>query len=284
MNPASINIPGSMPSDSQFHAESLHAIEVCQQHCHCPDHWHFLWAAMKAAGLRRGIYWQQSLFDALLAPRRLSPQRVLIAGSADAGALHVLHRSLGQGHVYHAIDRCQSPLQLLGEYAQSQGLPFSSARSDIQSPPAGPWDIILVHNTLVFLPEAQRIETLRRMAASLSTDGIILCAMRYNTALAETPPAAIHLECEKTHGLIARTFSAEPQIQRQLDPQVEAFVRGQLASLSQRASRPQFLAELASAGLRIVQTYPDHQVLPSVNSELNESLHIEAELMQLQPA
>lgn len=274
-----------MPSDSQFHSESLHALEVCRHHCHCQDHWHFLWAGMKAAGLRRGVYLQQPLFNTLLADRRNSPLRVLIAGSADAGALHVLHHALGSGEInYHAIDRCRSPLQLLEEYAQTHGIHLTTEISDIQSPPSGLWDIILVHNTLVFLQEQDRSATLRRMARSLSQGGIILCGMRYNTAPQALEAGALQQECDKTEAIFAKTFALQPDIVNLLRPMIEPFTRAQLASLAHRVGQNQFHSELANAGLRIIESCPDRQVLPSVASDLNATLNIEAELLLLQVA
>lgn len=285
MTYAMIDAAGSMPSDSQFHSESCHALEVCQQHCHCPDHWHFIWAGMKAAGLRRGIYLQQALFDQLLANRKQLRQQVLIAGSADAGALHVLHHALGNpGVSYHAIDRCQSPLQLLSEYAQAQDIRLTTGISDIQSSPPGPWDIILLHNTLVFLPEPARIETLRRLSESLSPDGTILCGMRYSIAPPDPDTATQARECDKTRTVIAQTFAGQPEIVELLHPMIEPYVQAQMTSLSHRACRSQFHSELARAGLRIVESCPDRQVLPSVTSELNAALQIEAELLLLQRA
>lgn len=275
-----------MPSDGQFHSESLHAIEVCKRHCHCHDHWHFLWAGMKAAGLRRGIYLQQNLFNTLLADRRDTCQRVLIAGSADAAALQVLHHALSNHEIaYHAIDRCQSPLQLLSEYAQAQGIRLTTGISDIQSLPTdGPWDVILVHNTLVFLPEQERIKTLKRMTDSLSQGGIILCGMRYNTTPQAQEPQVIEKECKKTAEILSTTFPDHPQVLDMLRPMIEPFVRGQLTSLSHRASRAQFHSELRAAGLRLIQSCPDQKVLPSVTSDLNDALNVEAELMLLQAA
>lgn len=285
MTSAPSDIAGAMPSDSQFHSESIHALEICRQHCHCHDHWHFIWAGMKAAGLRRGVYLQQHLFNTLLSKRRNTRQRVLIAGSADAGALQVLHHALGSGDIdYHAIDRCQSPLQLLAEYAQAQGIRLTTGISNIQSLPQGPWDVILVHNTLVFLSEQERIETLKRMATSLSDDGIILCGMRYNNAPQKQDPATIEKECERTEAILSRTFPLQPEILDMLSSMVAPFVQGLLTSLSHRATRVQFHSELSATGLRIVESCPDQRVLPSALSDLNDTLNVEAELMLLQAA
>lgn len=274
----------NMPTDGQFYSESLHAIEVCKAYCNCHDYWHFLWAGMKAAGLRRGIYLQKNLFDALLANRRSIPQRVLIAGSADAAALHILHQTLnGNANTYHAIDHCQSPLQLLAEYAQAEKIDLTTEISDIQSSPSGPWDIVLVHNTLIFLTSEQRIQTLRGIAKHLNRDGLILCGMRYNNAM-QISAADLKRECERTSMILSRTYAKHSAILNLLQPMIEPYVQAQLASLACRPDRSHFYAELNTAGLQIVESYPDQQVLPSVASDLNQSLNIEAELMLLQVA
>jgi len=278
-------ISGAMPSDGQFHSESLHALEVCRQYCHCRDHWHFLWAGMKAAGLRRGIYLQQELFDAFLESLRNTKQRVLIAGSADAAALHVLHQALGSSEItYHAIDRCQSSLQLLAQYAQTSAIQLTTGIADIQSLPQGPWDIILVHNTLVFLTEQERIDTLSRMAKYLSSGGVILCGMRYNSAPHTFETAVEEKECEKIKMIIDKTFAPNPEALELLHPMIKPFVKAQLESLLHRADRAQFHLELLTAGLQVIKSCPDQKVLPSVASDLNTALNIEAELLLLQLA
>lgn len=275
----------AMPSDSQFHSESLHALEVCQKLCHCQDYWHFLWAGMKAAGLRRGIYLQQNLFNTLLSNRRNTPQRVLIAGSADAAALHVLHHTFASSEItYHAIDRCQSSLQLLSEYAQTKGIRLTTEITEIQSLPQGPWDIILVHNTLVFLTKEERVETMRRMVKLLSSGGVILCGMRYSNARQVFEIEDEKKECDKTEAIFSKTFADYPQTFSLLRPKIAPYVKAQLKSLSHRADRVQFHSELVAAGLKIVESYPDQKVLPSVASDLNKALNIEAELMLLQVA
>lgn len=275
---------GTIPTDGQFYSESLHALEVCEKHCQCHDYWHYLWAGMKAAGLRRGIYLQQHLFNSLLSDRRHIRQRVLIAGSADAAALHVLHQTLDSDHViYHAIDRCESPLQLLAEYAQTHQIQLTTEISDIQSLPQGPWDIILVHNTFVFLSERERIESMSRMAKLLSSNGVILCGMRYSNVLQTFEVGDEIKECNKTEAIFSKTFAHHPKIVELLRPMIKPYVKAQFKSLLLRADRNKFHTELTSAGLQIIESYPDQQVLPSVASELNSTLNIEAELMLLQP-
>lgn len=108
--------------------------------------------------------------------------------------------------------------------------------------------------------------------------------MRYNIALSALDTGTQLRECDKTQSILAQTFSGQPEIVELLRPMVEPFVQAQLESLSHRASRAQFHSELASAGLRLVESFRDRQVLPSVTSEPNAALMIEAELLLLQNA
>jgi hypothetical protein len=182
--------PYRIPSDAEFLDEALHFIDVCRRDCSCPDHWHFLWAGLKAAGLRRGVYRQHDAFRRALDGRLRDGMKVLIAGAADAGSLDVLHAACGAACAeFTVVDRCQAPLTMVHEHAAARGLDVRTHRVDIARPlPAqGPWDVILIHNTLILMDRHARLAALRAASNALARGGLILCNARYN---APTSPHA----------------------------------------------------------------------------------------------
>ena len=60
--------PAAPLDDAAFLREAMTALPVCIRQCGCPDHWHALWAALKAIGLLRGIYVQREFLRQFLAP------------------------------------------------------------------------------------------------------------------------------------------------------------------------------------------------------------------------
>ena len=47
--------PASPDDDTSFMQQALRALPVCIAHCGCSDHWHLLWAGLKATGMLRGL-------------------------------------------------------------------------------------------------------------------------------------------------------------------------------------------------------------------------------------
>ena len=278
--------PHPPTTDREFFDASRRFLDVCKAHCRCEDHWHFLWAALKAGGLRRGVHQQQAVFQDLM--QRWLPEggQVLILGAADAGSLQVLDVAR-QGTPVHftLMDRCAAPLEDARAWARSRNLPLETREADVsRTELGGPWDLILVHNTLVLMDAEARARTLSALHRALAPHGVILCNMRYAESGQIDLARLIEDEVASIARTVRGTFAAEPALVDALLPMIRPNVTAQTRSLSERADRVGFLRELQAAGLAVLESHPERNAMRAMVSEFNADLHIRAELLVLRRA
>ena len=273
----------TLPSEQEFLAESLHFLDICKSNCSCHDHWHFLWACLKAAGLRRGVYHQYELFKSVLDDRLCDGSKVFIAGAADAGSLHVLHAVAGKKQVeFTVMDRCQAPLTMALGYAQLNRICLETQLGDISQLTADArWDIILIHNTLILMDKAARIKALKAAAERLTPQGIILCNVRYNTRVDLQDQSLAIEEAASVEKKIKIAFAAHPEAVVLVEPLILPYVLAQNASLSLRPDKAELTSEISHAGLEIIAAYTENSVMPSMVSQSNAVLNVSAELLLL---
>ncbi len=113
---------------------------------------------------------------------RPGPTRVLVCGAADETMLAVLADALGAERIaVHLIDACATPLILSQTYAARHGIVLST---DVDTAPEissvhGPFEAIVTDGLLSLLPDTEAREaTLRRLAALLAPDGVLLYTTR----------------------------------------------------------------------------------------------------------
>lgn len=272
-----------LPSEQEFFEESLNFITICQDHCDCPDHWHFMWASLKAAGLRRGIYHQYGVFRTVLADRIQDGSSIFIAGAADAGSLHVLHAAADGKQVdFTVMDRCQAPLTLLETYARQHAIRLTTRLGDISQLDHGAnWDAILIHNTLILMDRESRIKTLKETAKRLARNGIILCNVRYNTPPDLQDPKLPADECISITQKLETVFANQPGVMDLVRPMIMPYVQAQHASLARRPDKAELTLEIAQAGLEVFARYPETTVMRSMVSDQNSALNLQAELLLL---
>lgn len=267
--------------NDDFFSACINAIELSSKTCDCKNHWHYFWPTLKAAGLRRGIYLQRPIFEEFLQDRISKKQSILIAGSADSGTLEVLHDILKNvNNEYYAIDQCPTPLLLLSEYSKLNNINLETKISDISEKQSNKFDIILVHNTLVFSSKKHRLDTLTNFASHLNEGGIIICGMRYNTKYLFSE---LDFEFEKIKmlDLIESTFKNQPLLRELLFKKVDPYIHSQLISMTQRVQQDDFHSEINLSGLKIKHSRVDQMILPSMTSKINNRLDITAELLLL---
>lgn len=276
----------TLPSEQEFFAESLQFIDICKSKCACHDHWHFLWASLKAAGLRRGVYHQYELFKSVLEGHLYNGSKVFIAGAADAGSLHVLHAVAGNKQVeFTVMDRCQAPLTMAADYAQRHRIRLETQLGDISLLTTDVrWDTILIHNTLVLMGKAARINALKAAAERLTPQGIILCNVRYNTLIDCQDQTLAIDEAASIEKKLQVVFAAYPKVVALVEPLILPYVLAQNASLSSRPDKDEITSEIKHAGLEIIAAYPENSVMPSMVSERNAALNVSAELLLLRCA
>lgn len=248
----------SVPTNDEFRAESEQFLSICAEHCTCKNGWHFLWSAYKAAGRRRSVYFQQPLLAKLLAPMRQSVRSILIAGSADAGILSVLDSIFGSCIDYTAIDICAAPLVEMQRYAASKGITLGWEQTSLQDfVPQQTFDLVFVHNTLIYLQPAEAMLVLSKFKHCMHDNSMLTCGMRYErhpVGLSAMEPGEFAAEIRQ---MLDQTYSDRPDLVSLVAPHVDAYAASSCLGKLYRYDSIEFGEMLRSAGYQTVDAYTD---------------------------
>lgn len=244
--------------DSAYLREALHALPLCIEHCECPDHWHPLWAGLKAAGVRRNLHDQGGFLTALLAPYRTRVGRVMIAGAADTGSLEVLHAALDDARTrYEVIDRCEAPLRLVRERAGELGLDLVARHDQLESVRASePWDMVFIHYTLGFMSTSARQQFLRHLRQDMAGTGVVVCAVREHAALDASEAANEFTRAMQPMAQqLTRTFADYPELLAKLTHWLPDYASSRQQRQSHTPSFAQLMAEFDAAGFTVLEAH-----------------------------
>lgn len=244
--------------DDAFLREALHALPLCIEHCECPDHWHTLWAGLKATGVRRSLHDQGGFLSTLLAPHRKARGRVMIAGAADTGSLEVLHAALDDAHTrYEVIDRCEAPLRLVRERAHELGLDLCARHAQLETVRASePWDMVFIHYTLGFMSTPARQQFMSHLRQDMASTGVVVCAVREHTELKMNEAAR-----ELTNAMqpmvqqLAQTFADYPALLEEFMRWLPDYAASRQQRQGQAPNFAQLMTEFDEAGFTLVETH-----------------------------
>lgn len=241
-----------------FLREALHALPLCIAHCECPDHWHTLWAGLKATGARRSLHDQGGFLTALLAPHRKVRGRVMIAGAADTGSLEVLHAALDDAHTrYQVIDRCEAPLRLVRERACELGLDLRAQHELLEAVRASePWDMVFIHYTLGFMSKRARQQFLRHLRQDLARTGVVVCAVREHAAPGTSEVAdELARSLQRMAQQLTQTFGDHPALLEELMRRLPNYAASRQQRQSQAGDFAQLMAEFDEAGFTVLEAH-----------------------------
>lgn len=251
-----------LSDDRALQEQALRALPVCIAHCRCPDHWHVLWAGLKAIGLLRAVHGQQAFLDALL-PRHVKPApNVMIAGAADTGSLDVLCRALADPAArYTVLDLCDAPLQLVRERAVERALSVQTARMALDEACTGqPWDLVFIHYTLGFMNAVQRLRFLHRLRQGLAAGGTVVCAVREKRPTAPPPGDPVAARQQRADAWardalprIERTCTGRPDLLQPLRDGLPAYALSRMQREDGMPTVQTVCEEFASAGFRLLE-------------------------------
>ncbi len=158
--------------------QARRALELGRIHCKCPGRYHWLYSAMRASGVVASLKSEESRLAPLLAPLMRDGSRIMIGGSADPGLFCAVGRIAASPEAdITIVDRCASPLQLIGEFAQTKGLRCRTLNSDLLALSGREqWDLIFLHYTLNFVEPDLRGRFFATVASALSPGGVLVCA------------------------------------------------------------------------------------------------------------
>lgn len=274
-----------VPSNADFLDESLQFLEICRRHCTCPDNFHFVWSALKASNKRRSIYFQQPLLKEMLAGRLDRAKNVLLAGSSDAGILHVLNSIVerGQPH-FTAIDICAAPVEEIKRYAAQNQIDVNAFQCAMHEVPlASSYDVIFVHNTLCFVDAEAALKILLHFRNGVKPGGMIICGMRYEFMDEMEPKEATDSETTLMKEMVANTYRDHPHLVEMLEPMLYRYAVTKHARERYRYTEPLFLELVARAGFKVVQSFADNLTPPVVLNSLPGNSSIISKVYMLEP-
>lgn len=166
--------------------QAVRAQELGHRYCTCSDHYHVVWAALRAAGFLGSLrHEEDALFD-VLSPFLGDRSRVLIGGSADAATLCAVKRMAGSRQPHIAVvDKCQAPLKLIEEFCALRAQPSVTIHADLfDIGQFGQWDAIVLNYTHSFIDPAVRVRFFSALASALSPGGTLVCLAKHGKGIA----------------------------------------------------------------------------------------------------
>lgn len=174
--------PGSCGEDHGYNLSRV--TEIARLHCGDCEQYHVTTPLNRLVGqsgwngkARKILieFSQQFLIERRPVASRID---IVIAGAADtsilascAHAASVAGPDLTNLH-FTVLDKCETPLVLCRDFAQIHQLQLVASAVDLtKTAKSYPADLIVMHNTLSFLPPSDRITTLRECVKWLKPDG-----------------------------------------------------------------------------------------------------------------
>jgi hypothetical protein len=161
-----------------FEDEAREIFPLATAHCgDCRDY-HLTRPYLNLGGVSRGPERDRTLFAPMLT--RLVPNgaRVLLAGAADTGLLRFVLSATGElAPRITVADQCETPLALCRLFANDAGVAIETRRADlIDATGLGPFEVIVGHLVLGYMPVDQRVAFLRNLAGMLTSAGTLIIA------------------------------------------------------------------------------------------------------------
>ena len=241
--------PFQPPPSEQLLQSALDGLGNAVRRCTCPTNYHALWGALKAAGVHRALYSEAPVLEPVLRGLLQTARHVLVAGSADTGALELLgHCAQGRPLQWTVSDQCPAPLQLVERYSMLHAMDITTVRTDLANlaPPARPWDVIFVHYTLSFMDQATRRQALQSLRTGLAPGGSIVCAAKFD----ETPDdASSWLQAMRPR--LKGLFSAHPEALSALLGYLPAYAQQRSLRIDNQPTLEILKNDFAFAGLSV---------------------------------
>lgn len=169
------------PNQERFHEDlpqlAVENFAIANRTCQSCGHMHALWPYIRLARASTGIEGASSDLDRILHELIAEGHRkVLIAGSQDTGLMALVARAAGSGAVeITVLDRCATPLESCRRLAQVWSLPIETTQRDLMHLEVkNRFDIVLVHQTLHYIPLDRRVDVLVRLRQALRPGGVLV--------------------------------------------------------------------------------------------------------------
>lgn len=218
--------------------------------------YHRVWGTLRAAGVVGGTEPDRLVLEPLLADLLRPGARVLAAGSADPGVLHMIVAAARDRPIsVRVADLCGTPLEVI---SRLQPYPYATVTTDLldltRLEDEGLWDVIVSHSMLPFLPVAARAPVLGRLKRALAPGGRLVVAVRTSRGLADTE-AADHDAAwiRRAQDKIAASGVTPPGPAEDFSAALAAYAQQRRARTWDLATPQDLVALLESAGLEVLQ-------------------------------
>ena len=229
--------------------------ELGRKFCTCEGYYHCLWGLLRAGGGRKGLSSEEQLLSLVLTPFIRPGVRVLIGGSADTGVLCSFGRIYGSVKAeFCVVDKCRSPLELIGEFTASKGIACRTLHADILDLDDGEtWDQVVLHYTANFVDMSERKRFFARVARVLAPGGTLVCSVMTGESLPPDQRDAV----EGAFVVRGREFLREFLSERRMEiPDLDTMLRAYASDSAKRrlemSTLPEVQEMLRDVGLREV--------------------------------
>ncbi|MGV8839902.1 MAG: class I SAM-dependent methyltransferase [Bauldia sp.] len=255
-------------SSEDFSRLARLAYDTSKEHCGACRDFHVMWPYLRSLGLNgAGPEYNWPLHvDALARAAAGRPAvRWFLAGSADAGLLAVAQEAAARipdaVHSFAMRDLCGTPVALCRDHARAHGLDLDAAVGDLAAyRPERPFDVVLMHQLLYFIPEADQPGFLAHAGRWLAPGGRLLLTVSVEAA-ARAPRGERDeaMVVWRTDAIRADVASGRLDLPEDIDTflgRLRGTRAGRAVARPPARSLETFVALVESAGLAVEEAFP----------------------------
>lgn len=179
--------------------------------------YHGVWPTLRSLGLVATPYRHLDFFDRELgAAAEARRRRVLVTGAADAAMAEVVlgaYASRGSMPALTVLDRCATPVHVVGEWALRAGTTVDGLVGDVLDPTleVDEHDVVCTHGLFALVEVDRRAELAVRWARCLRPGGVLVTTS--SVAAADTPdPDGFSAEAVERFEERVRDSGAAPEV------------------------------------------------------------------------
>lgn len=177
------------PSSENLPRLARLAYEESKVHCGACRDFHVMWPYLRSRGLNGAgpeHNWPLHVETLARAAAGRSSVRWFLAGGADAGLLAVVEAAAARhrdaNHTFAIVDICGTPVALCADHARTRGLDLEAVVGDLTTyRPGRPFDVVLMHQLLYFIPPADQPAFMKHAAGWLAPGGTLHLTVSVDT-------------------------------------------------------------------------------------------------------
>jgi hypothetical protein len=238
--------------------QAVRGAELGRKFCTCEGYYHCLWGLLRASGAMKGLSSEEQTLSDVMTPFIRRNARVLIGGSADVGVLCSLGRIYGSTKPeFTVVDRCRSPLELIGEFAAAKDIPCRTLKADIQELDGREkWEQIVLHYTANFVDADHREQFLGGIARALEPGGTLVCSIKTGEKVFADQRDTLEAGfLTRSRGDLEKFLSHRNIEIPDLETMLHAYASAATTRRLNMSTLPEMQATLRNVGLRVLSVH-----------------------------